>query len=128
MFKNSFTIGSFFKCKDKVPDSMCSDIIYKYDCSSCNARYIGSSIRTLHQRMSEHRGVSFRTGRFISNPSHSEIRNHVLSADHVLKIENFSILDTARDRNDLRILESLYIFKLKPNLNSYASSEPLYTM
>ena len=128
VFKNTFTIGSFFKCKDKVPDLMCSDIIYKYNCSSCNAGYIGSSIRTLHQRVSEHRGVSFRTNKFISNPSHSEIRNHALQADHVLKVENFSILDTVRNRNNLRILESLYIFKMKPSLNSYDSSETLYTM
>ena len=127
IFNNSFKIGSFFRYKDKIPDLMCSSVIYKYTCSDCNVRYIGSTMRTLHQRMSEHLGVSFRTNSPVGNPTHSEIRNHARSAKHRLRKEDFKILDTSNNSN-LRILESIYIVKLKPELNGTESAETLHTL
>ena len=37
----------------------------------------------------------------------------------MLKLSNFSVLDSCNDTCDLRILESLYINKLQPQLNDY---------
>ena len=45
----------------------------------------------------------------------------------MLKLSNFSILDSCNDTCHLRILESLYINKLRPQLNDYQLAEtPLY--
>ena len=62
ILSNTRTIGSLFKFKDTLPKESRSCVIYKYVCSQCEATYVGSTIRTLHTRMSEHFGVSPRTG------------------------------------------------------------------
>ena len=56
IFVNSFTIGSFLKYKDRLPDHLCSDIVYLFECPDCKARYIGSTCRNLKIRISEHKG------------------------------------------------------------------------
>lgn len=128
VFVNPFTVGSFFRCKDNIPKPLCSNMVYLYACSSCTARYIGSSIRNLKIRVSEHRGLSHRTSLPLSNPTLSEIRNHCFDKGHTCNMDNFSILHSSHDRMELRILESLYIHKLKPSLNNYESSTKLYTL
>ena len=57
ILSNTRTIGSLFKFKDTLPNESRSCVIYKYVCSQCEALYVGSTIRTLHTRMSEHLGV-----------------------------------------------------------------------
>ena len=81
--------------------------------------------RNFYTRVSEHRGVSHRTGRPLTKPSHSAIRDHVEACNATISDINFKILDTTNNNTDLRILESLYIYKLKPQLNNYNCSYPL---
>ena len=75
--------------------------------------------------MFEHKGFSFRTNRPIVNPGASEIRNHALQFDHVIKEQNFSILQSFSNRQDLRIAESLFIYEKSPDLNNNESSTNL---
>ena len=128
IFTNSNTISRFFTSKDRIPNLMCSNIVYKFNCSSCNAGYIGSTFRNLKTRIFEHKGRSFRTGRVISNPSFSEIRQHSLDADHILHDTDFNIIYRARDRNELRIAESLFIHTQSPSLNKYTNSVKLHVL
>ena len=58
-------------------------------------------------------------------PPHSAPRIHSLDKKHYLTNDNFKILDTANNESDLRILESLYIFKNRPKLNMDSSAAPL---
>ena len=125
IFTNSHTIGSFFKLKDRIADPLCSNIIYQFGCSGCKSRYIGSSSRNLKIRIAEHRGISFRTNSPLSRPSMSEIREHAMDSDHSFNDSNFKILFKARNCFDLRLLESLCIFYLKPELNAYDSAVKL---
>ena len=62
------------------------------------------------------------------HPSHSSIRLHVESkCDDVDVTENsFKVLSSSPNNLDLRILESLYIFKTRPKLNGNASALPLH--
>ena len=69
IFVNRNTIGSLFKVKDNIPDSLCSDIVYRFSCPDCQSRYIGSTSHNLKVCISEHRGVSYRTNTNITNPS-----------------------------------------------------------
>ena len=74
--------------------------------------------------MSEHKGVSPRTGARRTSPSHSAVRHHAeITCGAAVSIESFIILDMTRDdKVGLRILESFYIFNRKPNLNDANSS------
>ena len=127
IFTNPFTIGSFFRYKDRVPKALCANVVYKFNCSHCNVGYIGSSIRNLRIRVSEHKGNSFRTGLPLSKPPLSEIREHALVEGHNFGIDDFEILLSNQDRSSLRIAESLFIRDLKPSLNNYDSAVKLIT-
>ena len=122
---NNFSIGSLFKFKDQLPKSMLSSIVYKYSCAQCASEYIGSTIRTLKTRVAEHAGRSYRTDRPLARPSHSSIRDHLEHCDSQIREQNFSVIGSTSNPTDLRILESLHIFKHKPNLNDMQSAFPL---
>ena len=124
---NNFRIGSLFKAKDALPKSLQACVIYKYSCPlDCGSMYIGSTARTLQTRVMEHRGISNRTGRPLAHPNQSAPRHHSMSrCSGDVRSSDFTVIDNHKNSTDLRILESLYIFKLKPNLNETASAFPL---
>ena len=73
----------------------------------------------------EYFGVSHRTGRPLSKPPQSSIRAHSDTHDHRLKLSNFSALMSCHNSNDLGILESMFIHKLKSQLNDYQLANTL---
>ena len=117
IFTNKNTIGSLFKVKDPIPNALCSNIVYCYKCSDCMSRYIGSTCRNLKIRISEHMGISYRTNTPITTPSFSRIREHSMSCNHPIREQDFSIKFRANFTKDLRIAESLFILKEKPEIN-----------
>ena len=62
---------------------------------------------------------------FLTKPTKSSIRDHCNTTNHGLKIYNFSILDSTFYSQDLRILKSLNILKLRPQINEYQSAVQL---
>ena len=117
VFTNKFTIGSLFTHKDRMPTSLCSDIVYSYNCGDCMSQYIGSSIRQFRCRISEHRGVSVRTGRPLTSINNSAIKEHSLTHNHIIKQDNFKIIGKTNQYN-IRTLEAILITTKKPNLNT----------
>ena len=105
------------KIRTPPPPPLCS-------CSQCQSTYIGETQRHLISRICEHKGISPRTSMPFSNPPFSNIREHALSFDHPIKVDNFSVLARCHS-HDLRLLESIFIHKFSPNLNNQASSFPL---
>ena len=75
-------------------------------------------------RMSEHQGKSYRTGKYVQN-TNSSIFDHKFSCDTQIESNNFKILDYSQTEFRLRILESLYIHKERPQLNDMQSAMPL---
>ena len=116
--KNTISIGSFFRHKDPLPQSLRSGIVYSYECALCNECYIGSTHRQFQCRISEHLGVSARHGQPLANVPYSAIYNHREEKGHVINRDNFKIIDQSTNRQSLRTLESLHIFKSKPKLNT----------
>ena len=104
---------------------MRSSLVYKFSCASCASEFAGSTIRTLHTRVAEHAGRSFRTGFLITVSPHSNIGQHALSCGVAVSIDNFKVMGNTKFPTDLRILESLFTHKLKPKLNDAQSSFPL---
>ena len=128
VFTNSFSITSFFKSKDSVPNGLVSNVIYEFTCSSCKARYIGETTRNLTHRINEHKGRSIRTNKQLSNPAFSAIRSHAHSQDHPFSDNDFSILHRVDTYTDIRTAEAVYIKHLKPELNHQNSSNNLYLL
>ena len=123
IFENNYSVGSFFKYKDLVPDSVRSNIVYQYRCAQCEATYIGETTRHFSTRVAEHRGISSRTGRPLINSPNSNIFSHYLSSGHDIQSSNFKILFSGGA--GVKIAESLLIHKFKPTLNNMTSSYPL---
>ena len=73
---NSFTIGSLFKFKDSLTRVSRSSVVYQYECSACQSKYVGSTHRTLCSRMPEHRGRSPRTDALLTAPVHTDHREY----------------------------------------------------
>ena len=128
IFTNSNTIHSLFKHKESLPSNLIPNIVYQFKCPLCCKRYVGQTQRNLTLRCAEHSGKSARSGTQLSNPSNSAVRNHAELMSHPFDETNFSILHTARNPLDLQLLESLYIYHTKPQLNGDSSSYSLYTL
>ena len=122
---NNLKIGSFFNFKDKLQLAMLSSLVHKFNCARCASEYVGSTIRTLHTRVAEHAGRSFHTGSLLLVPPHANIRQHALSCGVPVSIDNFKAMGNTKFHTDLRILESLFIHKLKPKLHDAQSVFPL---
>ena len=125
ILSNTYTIGSLFNYKDRLPMTLRSSIIYKYCCAHCASGYIGLTIRPLHMRIAEHQGRSFRSGNVPQNPVPSSIRDHSLKCSKQISSSEFSIIGHELPGNNLEMLESLHIYHHKPNLNINQSSYPL---
>ena len=125
--KNPLSLGSLFKFKDKLSPLMQSLVIYKYTCPRCNrGTYIGSTKRLLKVRIDSHRGVSHRTGYTLSKKEFSNIRDHSIKCKTNIIYDDFKIISQTVNESSLPVLESLFIKKLVPTLNSQSSSSPLH--
>ena len=82
------------------------------------------TVKQLKVRISQHKGRSFRTNDLLTCPENSKILEHSWNFGHSIHDYNFEILDNPHNF-DLRILESLWIRKLKPSLNDRSSSTEL---
>ena len=126
---NNYSVGSFFKCKDSLPLHMRSCVVYKYSCpqSNCGSEYVGSTLRTLGTRVMEHRGLSTRTEQPLLRPSQSSIRDHCVRCSGDISLNDFVIIKQFSGPLDyeLRLAESIHIFRDKPNLNDTNSAFPL---
>ena len=81
--------------------------------------------RAFKTRRLEHLGRSIHTGRPITNPSFSNIREHAEQENHPLSHANFKIIRSMPDKTSLLIAESLHIKFNNPSLNNHATSFPL---
>ena len=116
---NRKSIGSIFKHKQRLPDYLCSSIVYSFSSlDSDEVQYIGSTTRQLQCRIDEHKGVSVRTKMPSSKPLFSAIRDHCHSKNIQVLDKHFKIINHSFNPTDIRTLESLHILKQKPTLNT----------
>ena len=123
VFYNNYKLRNFCNHKDKLDPKYISQVVYKFICPSCQLVYVGSTIKALEQRIFEHLGSSYRTGQPLLKPLQSSIRDHChLTCKCKFNSSDFHILYKGNYLDEIRIAESLYIKRLKPELNSEASS------
>ena len=83
-FKASNSSKNYFRFKDAVPEPLRSCQIYNFTCGSCNASYIGKTFRHMKVRVSEHQGVSPRTGKHLKGTLSTSLRDHMLDCNHIV--------------------------------------------
>ena len=86
---------------------------------------IGQTSQQLAARISEHSGVSCRTGKVSSCKPNSDVYAHSKACQVHVVPENFVILDTLPTENGLCILESLHQKIKKPKIGVQQKSTPL---
>ena len=67
-------------------------IVYQFKCSDINATYVGQTGLQFNLRISNHMGLSHRTGRHFPRPEHSGPLTHAQRKSHLVSQENSSIL------------------------------------
>ena len=126
VFLNNNTIHGLLSHKEKLPDALCSGLVYKYECGACGATYIGQTQKALQTRAGEHFGVSPRTGTLLARPTQSVIRDHLEGCSGSRSLEDFRKVRSFSDSLLLKIYESLEIDFRKPSLNHDGSSVQLF--
>ena len=108
-FQAPSTIGNLFPFKDRLKDrEKQSLVVYKLQCKTCDAQYIGKTERILLYRLNEHR-----------THKHSPINQHLrTNQGHEFDFCDVKIIDRADTNQKLLIKEELHIRKNKPVLNT----------
>ena len=109
VFKNSNRLKNYLSFKDVVPEPLLSCQIYNFTCGSCNASYIGKTFRHMKVRVSEHQGVSSRSGKHLKGTLSTSVRDHMLDCNHVVAWDDFKVLGRESNHWLLEIKESLFI-------------------
>ena len=117
VFKTSNRLKNYFNFKYVVPEPLRSCQIYNFTCGSCNASYIGKTFRHMKVRVSDHQGVSPRTGKHLKGTLSTSVRDHMLDCNHVVAWDDFKVLGRESNHWLLEIKESLFIKRDRPSLN-----------
>ena len=108
---SSQKLASFFSTKDKMPIALRSNVVYKFTCACCNARYVGETTRHYNVRVNEHLHKK-------SNPSSVFIH---LEADKKCRdacdSSCFEIIDKDITSFRLKVKEAIHTEWIKPTLN-----------
>ena len=103
-------LSSFFSCKDTLPKSLQSYVVYQFTCAGCKACYIGETKRHLNTRLEEHLGMDKK----------SHIYSHLqenLRCQERVNSDCFEIIDRASSYFRLQIKEAMHINWKKHALN-----------
>ena len=125
IFQTNNKLRIYFRFKDSVPETLQSNLIYKFSCGSCTASYIGKTYRDFKVRVSEHQGISARTGKPVKGTLFTSVRDHVLVCDHKVVHEDFKFLCNVSNRYLLELKESFFIKINRPSLNENLYSQEL---
>ena len=113
-FQLSFKLHTLFGFKDTLDKTICSHLVYRYSCSSCNPTYHGKSYQYVFTRAAEHMSISNLTGKLVKNVKESVVSDHVLQCDCTIYFDHFDILASDIDSFWLLIKEGLLIKRIKP--------------
>ena len=125
VFLSPRKLCTLFRFKDTLNKKICSDLVYRYWCSSCNATYHSKTYRHFFTRAAEHMGISNLTGKRVKNVKESAVSEHLLHCHCTIDFDNFDILASDTDSFRLLIEESLLIKRGKQVLNRTVKSFPL---
>lgn len=113
------TLKNFIRTgKDTLDKMSACDVVYKINCTDCDASYVGQTKRQLKTRVREHRlDINKKSG------SPSVISEHRLSENHDFDWDNVQILDKESSFKKRSISEMLHIKKQVSGLNKQGDTE-----
>jgi len=118
-------LSKFIKVhKDVLPVLSRSNVVYKINCSVCDASYVGQTKRTLNTRVNEHKNHIRR-----NSTQFSVITDHRQKSKHEFDWDNVKILDLESNYNKRLISEMIHIKKQKDGLNAQTDTallDPIY--
>jgi len=118
-------LNTFIKVhKDSLPISSRPNVVYKINCSDCDASYVGQTKRTLGTRISEHRSHIRRVSK-----QPSVITDHRLLTNHDFDWDSVEILDEEINYKKRLVSEMIFIKKQKRGLNLQGDTDlldPIY--
>ena len=126
IFQTGNRLMNYFRFKDCVPETLQSNFVYKFKCGSCTASYYGKTYRRMKVQISEHQGVSPRTGKRVKGALSTSVRDRTLNCNHTVVWEDFSIIGRESNHYLLETKESLFIKRDKPSLNRNKYSQELF--
>ena len=125
VFKTQSRISHYFRFKDTLPTELMSHLIYHFTCPSCNAEYIGETMRHSKVRWCEHLGISC----FTENPVVgiiTPVKDHIKEKKCKATLDNFKIIGREENYGLLLIKESLFIKRFKTVLNTKIKTTELF--
>ena len=126
VFQTDNRLKNYFRFKDRVPETLQSNCVYKFKCVSCTASYCGKTYRHMKVQVSEYQGLSPRTGKRVKGTLSTSVRDHMLACDHIVTWEDFSIIGRKSNHYLLETKESLFIKRDNPSLNRNKYSQELF--
>ena len=67
IFQTGNRLKNYLRFKDRVPETLQSNFVYKFKCGSCTASYYGKTYRHTKVRVSQYQRVSPRTGKRVKS-------------------------------------------------------------
>ena len=124
VLKSGIKISSLLNFKDTIPFGARSFVIYKFTCGNCDITYIGKTKRHFMVRISEHLGISYKTGKATkyNDKQTTAVREHLRLCEHTSDVTNFKVLNHGSTDFELLIKESLLVGKEQPQLNKQVKS------
>lgn len=107
--------------KDPLPTLANKNVVYKINCSHCDASYVGQTKRKLGTRVDEHRRQINWT-----NNNISVISEHRLQYNHDFDWKRVQILDTESFLSKRLISEAIYIKLQNNGINAQSDTEFLH--
>ena len=125
-FKTSNRLKNYFSFNNVVPEPLGSCQTYNFTCGSCNASYIGKTFRHMKVRVSEHQGISARTGKHFKGTLSTSVRDHKLDWSHIVAWDDIKVLRRESNQWLLEIKETLFINRDRPSLNKNIYLQELF--
>ena len=125
VFQTNCKISIFFIFKNWVPSFLCSGIVYKYQCSDCNATYYGKTKRHFKVPMCEYMGISRLFGKRVKGDDDSAFKENILFCSHSPDFEDFAVFTTKNSGFKVTLVEGLLTNRDHPLLNKNRHPLPL---
>ena len=97
----------------------------KFQCSNCNATHYSKIKCHFKVHVSEHVGVSTRTGKNIKSTKNSAVHDHMLVCNNIVSFEDFSVLVNGTNDFRIKLQKSLLIHRDGSQLHKTSESVPL---
>ena len=106
--------------KDKRKVGEKAGVVYKLDCKSCDAKYVGETGRHWQERMNEHKRD------IVNKKKTSKVFEHVSTTKHSFDFDNVSVLDNCSHKKVRLHLESVHSYMQPNSINRSLSLNSAY--